>query len=73
MRKYMADPPTVRSYTEVRRFFADFELFDPSVVPVHLWQPADHDQQQDSRQPSWCKPGDEDEPFWMYAGVARRP
>jgi O-methyltransferase involved in polyketide biosynthesis len=73
MRKHMADPPTVRSYADVHRFFDHFELVRPDVVPVHLWRPTDHDQQQDPRQPPWRKPGDEDEPFWMYAGVARRP
>jgi len=69
MRKGMADPPTLRTHGEVRRFFDGFELLDPGMVPVHLWRPEGDDPQQ----PQWRKPGDEDEPFWMYAGVGRTP
>ena len=69
MRQRMADPPTVRNHAEVVRFFDGFELLDPGVVPVHLWRPEGYDPQQQQ----WRKPGDEDEPFWMYAGVGRKP
>ncbi len=69
MRKGMADPPTYRTHAEVARRFGGFELLDPGVVPVHLWRPEPDEQQH----PQWRKPGDEDEPFWMYAAVARKP
>jgi len=69
MRQRMADPPTLRSHAEVLRFFDGFELLDPGVVPVHLWRPEGYDPQQ----PQWRKPSDEEEPFWMYAGVGRTP
>jgi len=69
MRQRMADPPTLRAHAEVLRFFDGFELLDPGVIPVHLWRPEGYDAQQ----PQWRKPGDEDEPFWMYAGVGRTP
>ncbi len=68
-RKGMADPPTLRTHGEVLRFFDGFELLDPGVVPVRLWRPEGDDPQQ----PQWRKPGDEDETFWMYAGVGRTP
>jgi S-adenosyl methyltransferase len=68
-RKYMVDPPTPRAYGEVRRFFAGFDLLDPGLVPVDHWQP--------DNQPQPARPGQTphsgDEPFWMYAGVARKP
>jgi hypothetical protein len=69
MRERMADPPTLRDHAGVLRFFDGFDLLDPGVVPVHLWRPVDADPQQ----PHWRKHGDEDEPFWMYAGVGRKP
>ena len=69
MRKGMADPPTYRTHAEVLRLFDGFEVLDPGVVPVHLWRPEADEEQH----PQWGKPGDEDEPFWMYAGVARKP
>jgi len=68
MRQRMADPPTLRPHAEVLRFFDGFDLLDPGVVPVHLWRPDDHE----AHQPQWRKPGDEDQPFWMYAGVGRK-
>lgn len=68
MRQRMADPPTLRSHAEVSRFFDGFKLVDPGVVPVHLWHGEGHDPQR----PTWRQPGDEDEPFWMYAGVGYR-
>jgi hypothetical protein len=68
MRQRMADPPTLRTHAEVVSFFDGFDLVDPGVVPVHLWRP------EDSAAPRtpWRKPGDEDQPFWMYAGVGRK-
>jgi hypothetical protein len=69
MRKGMADPPTLRGHAAVLRFFDGFELLDPGVVPVSLWRPERHE----PHQAQWRKPGDEDDPFWMYAGVARKP
>lgn len=69
MRAAMADPPTLRPHAEVLRLFDGFDLLDPGVVPVHLWRPDPDDPQQ----PRWRKPGDEDGPFWMYAGVGRKP
>jgi SAM-dependent methyltransferase len=69
MRRRMADPPTLRTHGEVLRFFDGFEVLDPGVVPVHLWRPEG----EAGTAPEWRKPGDEDEPFWMYAGVARKP
>jgi hypothetical protein len=68
MRQRMADPPTLRTHAEVLSFFDGFELLDPGVVPVHLWRPEGAD----LTEPRWRKPGDEDQPFWMYAGVGRR-
>jgi trans-aconitate methyltransferase len=68
MRQRMADPPTLRGHAEVLRFFDGFDLLDPGVVPVHLWRPEDGD----PTQQQWSKPGDEDQPYWMYAGVGRR-
>jgi hypothetical protein len=70
MRQRMADPPTLRNHAEVLRFFDGFNLIDPGVVPVHLWRPEGPDRQL----PRWRrKPGDEDKPFWMYAGAGRKP
>jgi SAM-dependent methyltransferase len=69
MRQRMVDPPALRTHGEVLRFFDGFELLDPGVVPVNLWRPEGHD----LHQPLWRKPGDEDQPFWMYAGVGRKP
>jgi S-adenosyl methyltransferase len=69
MRKGMADPPTLRSHAEVRRFFDGFDLLPPGLVPVHHWRP-EHD---NPHLPQWRKPGDQDGPFWMYAGVGRIP
>jgi hypothetical protein len=68
MRKHMADPPTPRTYAEVRRFFDGFDLLDPGLVPVEQWRP---DHSTPPAQPSRTAGGDE--PFWMYAGVARKP
>jgi SAM-dependent methyltransferase len=65
MRKHMADPPTPRSHAEVLRFFDGFDLLGPGVVPVHRWQP--------SRRPTQTRRPGQDEPFWMYAGVACVP
>ncbi len=69
MRQGMADPPTLRSHADVLRLLGGFDLLDPGVVPVHLWRPEGDP----PRQPQWRKPGDEDRPFWMYAGVGRTP
>jgi hypothetical protein len=72
MRKLMADPPTLRTHAEVRRLFDGFDLLDPGVVPVHLWRPEPDDPQQ----PQEHEPGNfggDDGPFWMYAGVGRKP
>jgi hypothetical protein len=69
MRKGMADPPTLRSHAKVRRFFDGFDLLPPGLVPVHYWRP----EHENPHQPQWREPGDEDGPFWMYAGVGRIP
>lgn len=69
MRQMMKDPPTFRPYAEVVRFFDGFELLDPGVVPVPLWRPEDPA----ADYPQWRAPGDEEQPFWIYAGVGRKP
>jgi SAM-dependent methyltransferase len=69
MREKMADPPTLRTHAEVLRLFDGFDILDPGVVPVHLWRPEGEDPQPTR----WRKPGDEDQPFWMYAGVGCTP
>jgi hypothetical protein len=73
MRKHMADPPTPRTHAEVRRLFDGFDLLDPGVVAVDRWQP---DHQPSAAQPARGSDGknsNAEGPFWMYAGVARRP
>jgi O-methyltransferase involved in polyketide biosynthesis len=67
MRQRSRDVPTLRSHGEVVRFFDGLELVDPGVVPVHLWRP-------EPAVPDlvWRGPGDEDKPFWIYAGVGRK-
>jgi O-methyltransferase involved in polyketide biosynthesis len=67
MRKGMADPPTLRSHAEIRRFFDSFDLLDPGVVPVHRWRPDSDDLPARQRRTA----GADDGSFWMYAGVGR--
>jgi SAM-dependent methyltransferase len=67
MRQRMADPPTLRSHPEVLRLLDGFQLLEPGVVPVHLWRPDPEDPRRARN------PGDQTEPFWMYAGVGRTP
>jgi CheY-like chemotaxis protein len=51
--------PVMRDRAQVERFFTEFELLAPGVVPVQQWRPDD-------------PPAPADR-FWAYGGVARKP
>jgi hypothetical protein len=48
-----------RTREEVQRFFGDWEMLDPGLVPVSSWRPDE--------------PVDNPEAAYYWAGVARKP